>query len=343
MKYHDFLKKTGAHHGVVIDISKSGFDQGVASFGSVFVDADDPQTLLLYYAGGQDDRMIHSAIGLAMSKDGLRFRKMGQDPLFEPRPGSFCYTQATTPAVTKIHNRYYMFLSGKPSVDSPRRIGYACADDPRGPWSVIGELIRPAHLWEGNGIDNGPSIVRLDADTVLLYYSSITTPRGYDLFSVLRRYPIRRIGILKLHVHGASSSSIQAMRFSGNPLKHLNGPKGSWHESVFCPGHIALSRRHVLFPAASTYSARGFPYKQYIGMTTSATPYFGKNASDITKLIDGPSEKSEIVLGIRSEIALDTPAPYFDAQKRKLFLYYSVADRADEVWKIALTTFDFAR
>ena len=163
--------------------------------------------------------------------------------------------------------------------------------------------------------------------------------KAWDIFAFLRHYPIRRIGILKVRIRGVSPSSIEAMRFSGTPLNHLNGPKNTWNESVFCPGYIKLEGTHYLFPAASTYSV-GFPYKQYIGMVTGNSPHFLKETSPPTKLIDGPAEKSQIIPNIKSEIALDTPAPYFDAEKRKLFLYYSVADRANESWKTALTTFD---
>ena len=333
------IEKSLTHHGIVIDTSTSGFDQGVASFGSVFVDEDDPQTLFLYYAGGQNDRMIHSAIGLAVSENGFKFRKEGSGPVFAATSGSFCYIQAITPVVTKIRNRFYMILSGKPSIDSSRRIGIAYADDPKGPWHIIGELIKPAHLWEGNGIDNGPSIAKLDNETILLYYSSITTPKSYDIGTFLRRYPIRRIGILKMRIRGTSRSSIEAMRFSGNPLKHLNGSKRSWNESVFCPGYIKLNDTHYLFPASSTYSV-GFPYKQYIGMVSGDSPYFPKATSQTRKLIDGPSERTRIIPNIKGEIALDTPSPYLDIKKRKIFLYYSVADRASEKWKIALTTFN---
>jgi hypothetical protein len=94
-----------------------------------------------------------------------------------------------------------------------------------------------------------------------------------------------------------------------------------------------------MFPAASMYSV-GFPYKQYIGMVTSNSHHFHKNMFRITKLIDGPLEKSKIIPSIKSEIALDMPAPLMNQEIRKLFLYYSVADRADGVWKTALTTFD---
>jgi len=327
------------HQGIVLDVSPKGFDEGVASFGSIFVDADDQRTLYLYYAGAQSDRMIQSAIGLAVTKDGLRFEKVAHEPVFAPSYGSFCHAQTVTPIVTKIRNRFYMILAGKPSLESARRIGIAYADDPKGPWNLIEELIKPSQFWEGNGVDNGPSIAKLDNETILLYYSSITSTKSYDIGAIIRRYPVRRIGLLKVRIRGTSSSQIEAMRYSGNPLKHLNGPKGSWNESVFCPGYIKINDTDYLFPTGSTYSV-GFPYKQYIGTVTSNSPYFKKETCRTAKLIDGPMEKTKIMPNIKGEIAMDTASPYLDAEKRKLFLYYSVADRADGIWKIALTTFD---
>lgn len=327
------------HHGVVLDTSRRGFDRAAACYGSIFLHEDDPKNLFLFYAGAKDTQWSHSTIGMAVSNDAFNFQKMRSNPILEGSPKSFCHKEALSPVVTRVGNRFYMVLSGKPTVKASRRIGIAYADDPKGPWRIIGELIKPTQFWEGNAIDNGTSIVKLDDETILIYYSSITSPKAFDIFTILRRYPIRRIGILKVRIRGTSLSNIEALRFSGNPLKHLNGPKGSWNESVFSPGSIQLNGTRYLFPAASTYSV-GFPYKQYIGLATSNSPYFPKNASQTTKLIDGPTEKSQIIPDIKSEIALDTPAPYLDAEKRKLFLYYSVADRANEVWKIALTTFD---
>ncbi|HKZ93511.1 MAG TPA: hypothetical protein VJ249_02870 [Candidatus Bathyarchaeia archaeon] len=326
------------HHGIVLDVSKNEFDQGSASFGSIFVDDDDPRTKLLFYSGALNGQMTKSGIGLATSKEGFLFHKESNEPVFRGDLGSFCHFQALVPIVMKVKHRFYMILSGKPSPNEPRRIGMAYADDPKGPWHIIGELIRPGQFWEGNGIDNGCSVARIDEETILVYYSSITSPKTCDVFTFLRRYPVRRIGILKIRIRGTSRSNIEAMRFSGNPLKHLNGQKGTWNESVFCPGYIKLNDLHLLFPATSTYST-GFPYKQYIGLATSKSPHFPRETLKVRKLIDGPLEKSKIMPGIQSEIALDTASPYLDAGKHRLHLYYSVADRANESWKIALTTF----
>ena len=327
------------HYGVVLNVSSNEFDRGSVAFGSIFINEDDLSNVFLFYSGAHDSQWSHSAIGLAISDDRLKFRRISSNPVLEGDFRSFCCREVTTPAVIRLGNRFYMVFSGRASLKASRRIGIAYAGDPKGPWHIIGELIKPTQFWEGNGIDNGPSIVKLDDETILLYYSSLTSPKAYDIFTLLRRYPIRRIGILKVRIRGTSLSNIEAMRFSGNPLKHLNGPKRSRNESVFCPGYIKLNDTHYLFPAASTYSV-GFPYKQYIGMVAGNSPYFPKETSQTRKLIDGPSEKNKIIPNIKSEIALDTPSPYLDVEKHKLFLYYSVADRAREMWKIALTTFD---
>jgi hypothetical protein len=232
-----------------------------------------------------------------------------------------------------------MVLSGRRFPNKSRRIGIAYADDPKGPWHVLGEILKPTHIWEGVHLDNGPSLVKLDESSFLLFYSNVSSSSKFDVFAFLRRYSIRRIGVAKVRIRGPSLSQIEVYKHSANPLKHLNGAKGSWNESVFCPGYLQLKGMHCMFPAASTYSV-GFPYKQYIGATYSNTPFFNKSDTRIEKLIDGPSEKSKIIPNIKSQIALDSPSPLLIEEKNKLFLYYSVADRADYVWKITLTTFD---
>lgn len=328
------------HHGIVLNVSRDGFDKAAACFGSIFVDSDEPNTLYLFYTGALDVEWSQAAIGLAKSSDGFEFRKMGKNPILHGTSGSFCHQKALAPAVTRIGNRFYMIFSGS-SVSKPsRRIGIAYADDLKGPWHIIGELIKPARLWEGNAIDNGPSLVKLDDETILVYYSSVTSPKVFDVFTLLKGYPVRRIGILKVRIRGTSPSSIEALRFQGNPLKHLNGAKGSWNESLFCPGYIQLKDVCYLFPTASMYSRR-FPNKpsDSIGMVTGSSPYFDKNTSKIDRLIDGATEKSQIVPVPKGEIELDTPVPLMDWREKKLFLYYSVA-QSDYVWKTALTTFN---
>lgn len=326
------------HHGIVFGSANEALAMNSASMGSIFSIGSDSKLYLFYTVAPRSD-WSKSTIGLATSSDGINFRENSHDPIIEVGTGSSGQAQTLNPAVVRLKNKFYMVLSGKHSPDSYRNIAIAYADDPEGPWHVIGELIKPTHFWEGNAIDNGCSLAKLDDESFLVYYSSLTAPKLYDVFTFLRRYPIRRIGILKVRVHGTTRSSIEAMHFSGNPLSHLNGSKGSWNESVFCPGYLRTDDTHFMFPAASTYSI-GFPYKQYIGLARSNSSYFVKEGLYVEKLIDGPLEKTQIIRGIKGEIALDTASPYLNSEKSKLYLYYSVADRADETWKIALTTFD---
>jgi len=322
------------HKGVILDVSYGRFDSGAATFATIFVDEDDPDNIYLYYTGAEDTHWSHSSIGLATSTDGINFRKADElNPIIENQRTSFCSKGARTPAVTRVGNHFYMILAGIPSLWKGRRIGVAYADDPRGPWRIIGELIRPEKYWEGNDIDLGPRVTKINESELIVYYSNVSNKwRARLLFGP--RFLLRKIGILKLKI--TSPSSIEAYRYESNPLYHLNGPKGSWNESLFCPGHLKIQDAHCLFPAASTYSM-GFPCKQYIGIVTDSSPYF-QEPQQTNILINGPTEKNKIIPTIRSEIALDTPCPL--VRKNKLFLYYAVMDRADGVWKTALTIFN---
>lgn len=339
LKEKDPSLSNKTHHGIVLSVSSNGFSRGSVAFGSVFINDNDPSDIFLFYSGALDTLWSHSAIGLAVSDNVSKFKKVSSNPILEGDAQSFCYREALAPAVIRVGNRFYMVFSGRSSSKESRRIGMAYADDPKGPWRIIGEILKPTHLWEGVHLDNGPTLVRLNETTFLVFYSNIMTPSRLDIFALLRRYPIRRIGIAKVRVRGPSLSQIEVYKHSANPLKHLNAAKGYWNESVFCPGYFQLNGMHYMVPAGSTYSV-GFPYKQYIGIASSSTPYFNKSHTHIGKLIDGPSEKSQIIPNIKSQIALDSPSPLLFEEKNKLFLYHSVADRADYVWRIALTTFD---
>jgi hypothetical protein len=325
------------HKGVILDVSDGRFDSGAATFATVFVDEEDSDNTYLFYTGAEDTQWSHTSIGLATSTDGIKFRKANKlNPIIENQKASFCSKEAFTPAVTRVGSHFYMILAGKPSIRKSRRIGIAYADDPKGPWRIIGKLIKPKKYWEGNDIDLGPCIAKINQRELIVYYSNVSSKWPLNtLFG--SRFLSRKIGILKLKI--TSPSSIEAYRYEGNPLKHLNGAKGSWNEWLFCPGYLRIQDVHYLFPAASTHFT-GFPHKQYgkhrIGMVTDSSPYF-QEPRQISILIDGPTEKNKIMSTIAREIALDTPCPLLS--KNKLFLYYAVMDRADHIWKTALTVF----
>jgi len=48
-----------------------------------------------------------------------------------------------------------------------------------------------------------------------------------------------------------------------------------------------------------------------------------------------------ILPNIKSEIALDTPSPLIKGDE--LWLYYAVMDRADGIWKTALSIFSISQ
>jgi hypothetical protein len=323
LKVHD-------HHGVILNPSRKGFDSGGATFCSIFLDEADRKTFYLYYTGACDTGWTHASIGVATSTDGLSFAKCTEiNPIIDYGK------EAVTPAVFKAEGRYYMVFAFRPDSRKGRRIGIAYSDDPLGPWEVIADLIHPEIDWEGHDIDIGPTVTKVSdsKDEFIVFFSNVSN-KGFRGFFARQRYVLRHIGILKVRIK--SPSIIVAKRYEGNPLKHLNGSKGTWNESLFCPGYFKLRGQHYLLPSASNYSI-GFPYRQYIGLVMDTSPYF-ENPNKVSVLIDGPEEKNRIIPGIKSEIALDTPSPMLT--DNFLHLYYAVMDRQDGIWKTALTLFD---
>lgn len=283
----------------------------------------------MYYTGASDVHWKNASIGVATSNDGLTFTKRTEvNPIIQ------FGNRAVTPTVFKAGSYYYIIFAFLPESAEYRRIGIAFADDPLGPWQFIGELIRPKTRWEGDDIDLGPSIARISDEEFLVYYSNVSNKGGPLSLILGPKYWLRCIGILRVRVK--SPSHIEATRFEGNPLKHLNDPKGSWNESLFCPGYLKIQDRHFLFPSASTYSV-GFPYRQYIGIISDTSPYF-QNPCKVDILINGPEEKTRIIPETRSEMGLDTPSPLL--RGNNVYLYYAVMSRRDEIWKIALTIFN---
>ena len=348
LRFNGFRIRNLHHHGLILREGPWGsWDEGMASLGCAFVDKDEPDKLFLFYSGAPDIRWSHGAIGLAISNDGFNFRKIRNNPVVEGSNGLFYAKDAVLPAVVRVRNRFYMVFACRFSDKSPRSLGIAYADDVKGPWNVIGRLIKPSYAWEGNSIENGPGIAHLNEDTILVYYSSLSrriTFRGI-IAHRLRKfrvpfpyfYFVRRIGILKVKIRGTTKSKIEALRYVNNPLGHLNGSRRSWNESLFCPGYMSFEKTHCLFPAASTYSS--YPFKQSIGFAASAKPFFTADGTSIRKLIDGSTEKRQIMPGSIGEIALDTPSAILRPNGDEIYLYYGVMDRKEGIWKTALSTF----
>lgn len=319
------------HEGVVLEPSTRGFDGGASTWGCTIKDSDDGH-YYLYYTGWTDTSWSEASIGVARSSDGISFAKHSDNPILSVGKKS------VTPAVFKAQGRYWMvFAAGMTHIN---RLGVAVAEAPLGPWKFVKYMIKAEEPWEGGTIDIGPSVVRLGNDEHLVFYSNESERQG-RLFRLLLGSPPpshlrRRIGVLRVRV--PESGDVRAERWVKNPLAHLNGERGSWRESVFCPGYLELSGRHYLFPASSTYSV-GDPYKttpQYIGVIEDSSPLF-QNPITIRMVIDGPREKNQILPRVQGEIALDTPCPLMRGQE--MLLYYSAMDRADCTWKTVLSVF----
>jgi len=329
------LKK---HRGVVVNVGED-IDSKGASFPCVF--SGKRGDIYLFYSAARDVEYHESTICLAVSRDGISFEKIGK--ALANQEGSFCRCNALTPAVFEAGGLYHMLLAGASKEGSPRRIGVASAEDLAGPWRVEREILKPRDAWEGNDIDLGPGIC---TESMTAYYSNVSKkrilPKVFRKLETLKRRTlgekwwqklVRKIGMLELRFE---AEGISGRRFKGNPLSHLNGPRGSWNESLFCPGYVKWKETHLLLSASSIYS-RGPPFGQCIGLTKGDSPYFEK-ASEMKKLIDGSEEKDMVLPGAIGEIALDTPSPII--LNDELWLYYAVMDRHDNIWKTALSTYE---
>lgn len=317
--------KLKEHLGVVLTPSDQGFDRFGSTFGCVFQEPHESD-FYLYYAGSIDRSWSKASIGIATSRDGIHFVKYSGNPVISTG------RQSVTPAVFKAFDKYWMVFAIKTAWIHGRSLGIAVAEQPLGPWTFVRQLMEPEESWEGGSIDVGPSVVELDDGERLIFYSNVES-------GIFSRFPFgersirRHIGLLRLKVSG--SGGIQSSRWNRNPLGHLNGERGSWNESLFCPGYFRLRDTHYLLPTGSTYSV-GYPYRQFIGIVEDSSPFF-ESPSSVAILIDGPIEKNRILPTARSEIALDTPYPLLSGNE--IWLYYAVMDRADGIWKTALSIF----
>lgn len=266
-------KANPVHHGIVLDVSDTGFDTHGATWASIFY--NEPEICLFYtgFSGLSDHEDSKAKIGLAFSRNGLSFNKL-HEPVLDPE--EFNARRAITPAVFQIGSYLYMVFAT--DIKGKLKIALAYSDDLKGPWQFIKIIKEPNHLWEGYNIDLGPAIVKYNGkNSILIYYDNIDN-KIIEYFLkpswwMTRRSLlwIRRLGILLLKIK--SPQDIEVEEFEQNPLKHLNGPLGSWNESVFCPGYIKLRKTHYLFPATSVYSI-GFPYQQFIAIIEDRTPFF---------------------------------------------------------------------
>ncbi len=310
--------------GCILHPTNDSFDEGGSAFAYLYKEKSEKKHYL-FYSGSNNTTWDKASIGLATSDDGISFKKHSKNPLFTHG------AETVTPNVIKTHGQYWMVFAYAEKKGS-RKIGIASAKTLEGPWTFEKELIHPNSFWEGTGIDLGPSITPLTQDSFMIFYSNVKNTKLNRLLGP--HYWHRQIGSMKITI--TPDKKINAERHNGNPLSNLNGAKGNWNESLFCPGYFTRREKHYLLPSTSTYSTPP-PYKQYIGLLESQNNSFA-STSYYDILINGPTEKSLILPNIKDEIALDTPSPLI--KDDELWLYYAVMDRSDSIWRTALSIYD---
>lgn len=291
--------------GIVLGPSGNEFS---ASFASAF--KEDSKTYLFYSCAQKKDFSV-SSIKIAESQDGINFN--------ENRTFLITGLSSVTPCVFKHKNRFYMvFASGT----NGRRLMLASSDNLCDGWIVEKVLAEPRKFWEGHSIDNGTRAFKFEEESrkemvnsfgrFSIYYSNVGRNwLACKLFGT--RWFSRKLGILELDI---STLGTVATKSALNPLAYLNGKRGSWNESLFCASQFDYGSKKFLVSAASNYSVN--PSRQYIGIS--------EDYGEWQILIEAPTN-----------FALDTPCPLVIDDK--LYLYYAVMNRKDQVWKTALSIF----
>jgi hypothetical protein len=301
---------------------KNSFDYYSVAFPSLL---EEEGEFFLYYTGAANKNWGFTSIGVATSRNLFEFRRKNGSIIEGQKNSKFSY-EAVTPAIIKVKSKYYLIFAGRKHRYDHRVLGIAYSDDPAGPFKIIGVIYKPSVDWEGYSIDNGSTLVKITEDEFLIYYSNCAP----SLKNIILRKPfIRKIGFLKVKIKGVTSNSIEVFS-SKNPVS-LNGPIGSWTESVFCPGYLhGLSNENYLFFATSTYSK--YPISQYIGYISVDSPFLTYFKSQPFKIL---SAKDIQEISNIKYVGFDYPCPINDPHKKgKIILLYSVLDRTTNQWSI---------
>jgi hypothetical protein len=303
------------------------FDRYSVAFSSLLQENGE---YFLYYTGAIDKYWSYASIGIAKSKDLSKFKKK-KNPIIEDQEKSGFSHETVTPAATRVGSRYYLIFAGRKHRFNRRVLGIAYSDDPSGPFKIIGTLYKPSMDWEGYSIDNGPTIIKLEENELMVFYSNCAP----SIKSLLFRKPfIRKIGLLKVKIRGTKKDSIEV--FPSKTPVPLNGSIGSWHESVFCPGYIydQDSNKSYLFFSSSTYSKR--PITQYIGYALIDLPYMMHHIGEPFQLLSAEDLQPFFD---KKNLGFDSPCPIKSPHDEKIILFYSVLDRNANRWSIFKSTF----
>ena len=123
----------------------------------------------MWYSGG--DQYEPDAIGFATSKDGLRWEKYKNNPVFANNPGNeWEQSKVTACQVIKRKNDYLMFYIGFKNIDYAQ-IGMAGSKDGITNWERFKEnpIIKPGTGWDSSAVYKPYAV--LENNRWLLYYN----------------------------------------------------------------------------------------------------------------------------------------------------------------------------
>lgn len=202
-------------------------------------------TWYMWYTG-QNTEKQRSAIGLATSRDGLQWERIGANPVLEPT-GGWERNNVMCPHVLYENGTFRMWYSGGEMYE-PDAIGYAESEDGihwrREPTNPV---LRPAGGWESDRV-TAACIVPRESDYLAFY---IGFAEGFEK---------AQIGMAR------SADGIHNWeRYPGNPIIKP-GPPGSWDDcNVYKPYVIHWRDRWYMWYNASRFSDR----REQIGLATA--------------------------------------------------------------------------
>jgi predicted GH43/DUF377 family glycosyl hydrolase len=186
---------------------------------------------------GQNFATETSAIGLARSEDGLRWKRVATEPVFSPA-GGWEKNAVMCPHVLHEDGRFRMWYSGGEMFE-PDAVGYAeSADGIQWERAPENPVLRPAAGWEAARV-TAACIVRRERDYLAFY---IGFGEGYEQ---------SQIG-MACSPDGRSGWE----RYPGNPVLRPGGP-GEWDDcNVYKPYVLRWQGRWHLWYNASRASDR---------------------------------------------------------------------------------------
>ena len=103
----------------------------------------------LYFLG--QDRALRQRLGVARSRDGLRWQKLRSNPILEPgAAGAFDENGVGEPAVWNSHGFYWMLYTGR-AADETRRLGLARSTDGIH-WTKLPTIFAGSQAWDSKVI-----------------------------------------------------------------------------------------------------------------------------------------------------------------------------------------------